>query len=110
MGFFRFRRTVKIVPGVRLNLSGSGASVYSARGGFTSQLARTARGPQSVCPDQVFRGRHINLTVAAPHPLIVRCATLAILTPMKNRLARMETLRLLTARQSNNWWPIPQSM
>ena len=27
MGFFRFRRTVKIVPGVRLNLSGSGASV-----------------------------------------------------------------------------------
>src|SRR6266550_2590814 len=27
MGFFRFRRTFKIVPGVRLNLSGSGASV-----------------------------------------------------------------------------------
>src|SRR6266404_211659 len=27
MGFFRFRRTFKIVPGVRLNFSGSGASV-----------------------------------------------------------------------------------
>ena len=27
MGFFRFRRTFKIVPGVRLNLSKSGASV-----------------------------------------------------------------------------------
>src|SRR5258706_12044851 len=27
MGFFRFRRTFRIVPGVRLNLSGSGASV-----------------------------------------------------------------------------------
>ena len=27
MGFFRFRRTLRIVPGVRLNFSGSGASV-----------------------------------------------------------------------------------
>jgi hypothetical protein len=27
MGFFRFRRSIKIIPGVRLNLSGSGPSV-----------------------------------------------------------------------------------
>src|ERR1035437_4636955 len=33
MGFFRFRRTFKIVPGVRFNLSKSGASVsFGPRG------------------------------------------------------------------------------
>ena len=42
---FRYRRSIRLAPGVRINLSKTGASLSAGAGGFTANLNR--RGVQS---------------------------------------------------------------
>ncbi|MCK1487860.1 DUF4236 domain-containing protein [Bradyrhizobium sp. 193] len=85
---FRFRRSFKIVPGVRLNLSGSGASVTLGSRACTTPSARAARERRSVCRDPGFRGAPTNHTPRL-EPRRLPCRT----SPIRRLLARSRSPR-----------------
>jgi hypothetical protein len=61
MGFFRFRRTFKIVPGVRFNLSKSGASVSFGPRGLHYTVGPKGTRTTVGLPGSGSPGRSINL-------------------------------------------------
>jgi hypothetical protein len=40
MGYFRFRRSIRILPDIRLNVSKTGSSVSFGQQGFTANVSR----------------------------------------------------------------------
>ncbi|MCK1718218.1 DUF4236 domain-containing protein [Bradyrhizobium sp. 141] len=64
---FRFRRSFKIIPGVRLNLSGSGASVSLGPRGLHYTIGPHGTRTTSACQARGFRGRPISHTHRSAH-------------------------------------------